>query len=347
MFFILKPVDYIAFFLTLLYYPYFRLFVIPKGLAKKKPIIQDIKLIIEKAKEEPLNSRGFATNDSHTLIAELGTGLIHPELKHDIIAKMVTESGSLYRRYPDNQGDPSSECLLSWIMAYKLWNIDRKDLVKKIALSYLKHCFTLRWDAKGGAASRSSNSGISLAYGAWPRKSKSKWWPFEFGITQPMTSSFFYSTLAPLSFFKKELGGIWTIIYYLYYIIHLGPIHKIMPVMYTKKDRIYYMHHVVMMALWVLNKTSGGYKYQLNNVTVTISPDNTRQPWICGMAADCGALKEEDRILALNTLFSINGAHDWPQYPATNEGFFKGSATKGWKNMYLALTLLCSKSCNK
>ena len=336
-FFILKPIDYLSTLLYLLHFPYFYFKVRRTGPRIVSPQVQEPSYIIQRAKNAPIDQYGFSDRDEHTLLTELGNGLMYPDKAPGLFKKMVTDSGSLWRRYLKYQRDPSSDCLSSWTTAYILWGLNDKETLRKVANSYLKHCFALRWDERGGAASRSSNSGIAPAFGAWPEKAK--YWPFSFGLSQPMGPPLFFSTLAFLALCKKELGGIWHVIYYSYYVICLGPIMELVPMQYIKKSSIYYLHHILSLNFWCLNKTVGGYKRHARYTATTISPDNSRQPWICGFAYNMGAIQESDRDLALNTLLSIEGSHGWPQLQATSPGFYKGT-DEGWLNMYLALHLL-------
>ena len=341
-----KILDYLVILAQLFYLPYFLLKVKPKVQAlplnlKRKDTLEEI---IKKAVYAPTDKYKFIGNDDHTLLIQDANGKLFPERAKKLIEQVVRPSGSLYRKYPKN--DPigvSGECLTSWVYCYTYWSIDRKDLVKKVATSYLANCFGVTWERRQGVSARSSNGGLATVVDGWPIGEK--WWKRDWGIMQPITGPAFFTSQALLALASKELGGLWHLAYYLHWLICGGWFYSAVPVMFFKTQRWYYAEHITAMNLWVLNKLKGGYKHGLKWIAQDLAPAGNAQPWITGFAWSAGAIDEDFRQKAIKTLESFDNPVMWPQNYPKDDKFLYSQQNNNY--MVMASAALHLKHNNK
>lgn len=333
--------NWIAIIGQILYTPYFLIRVAGK---EGQPLTLNpqgsLKELIEKAKQDVPDAYGFIRPESHTLLQQAGNGYFHPKVREKLLEQTIKESGSLYRRYPDEETwlGPSGDGISSWVFSYILWEVKRPDLVEKLALHYLKNAFGLDWAEGGGVSNRSSNGGVAPVVDAWPKGSK--WWPFNWGFAQPTTGPAFFTTQALLGLAKKELGGMWSILYYLHWWLYGGWYYSIIPVMHIKGDTWYYTWHITSLNLWSLNKLEGGYTWGLWYLADYIAPQGNAQPMLCALAWDAGAISYQKRDQAINTLLSIQGAHYWPQHAPLDQFFLE--VEKDNTNKYSIMGLMAA-----
>lgn len=342
---LLKPLDWVFTILQLLYFPYFWFKVRSKEKVnvEPKPVwkFTDIRI---KAFEIQPNQFGIVGKETHCLLEQSGVGLIRPDLIPTLLQSTVKPSGSIYRGINDDGTEkepymgPSRDGLTSWVHAYILWNAQEKQTLKRLTDHYLKNCFGLLWEERGGVSARGSNGGIAPVVDGFPVGKK--WWPFKQGLNSPLTGQDCLTTLALLALAGRELGFKYKVIYWLYSIISLAPIHALIPVMYTKKDDLYYVHHIAALNAWNLVKLGHPmYKWSLKYICDYVSPRGSLQPWITGLAIDCGLMldkKEDVREL----LMSYTAPVKWPQYRLTSQKSFNHKPGNTWDMMYYAEYLL-------
>lgn len=315
--------NYLAIILQIIYTPYFLISV--RGKTGQKLILNpkgSLKELIEKGKLDKPDEHGFIRPESHTLLQQAGHGYFHPRYREKLLENTLKLSGTLYRRYPDDEYwlGPSGDGVSSWVFSYILWEVERPDLVKRLAIHYVTNALGLSWDAGKGVSNRSSNGGVAPVVDAWPKGSK--WWPFNWGLAQPTTGPAFFTTQALLGLAKRELGGYWNVLYYLHWWLYGGWYYSVIPVMHIPGDTWYYTWHVTALNLWSLNKLEGGYRWPLWYLADFIAPQGNAQPMICGLAWDAGALNYEKHQQAIDTLLTIEGAHYWPQHAPLDQHFF-------------------------
>jgi hypothetical protein len=348
-FFPSKIIDYIVIFLQLLLVPYFLLKVKNKNgnrivLNKLDSFEQYTKVesIIQKARLNLPDIYGFQRNESHGLLQQAGNGLVFPEVKEKLLEQTIKQSGAICRRFPDDETHigNSGDALSSWVFCYLLWQVKRPDLVKKVATHYFKWAFGMLWEARNGVSARSSNGGIAPIVDGWPASHNKRWWPFKWGIAQPITGPAFFTSQAILGLAKKELGGLWIPLYYMHWLVCGGWFYSVFPILHFKNELFYYTHQITAMNLWSLNKTVGDYKWGLNWLANKISPAHNAQPFICAVAWDAKAIDKDLKNKALLTLCNIKGAHFWPQHCPLDQGFLNGDKENNYTMAAMCAILL-------
>jgi hypothetical protein len=341
LFFPARIFDLLVLFIMILVTPYFWFKIRQKhGVYLKLDPKADLQAIIEKGKLDPVDQYGFVRPETHGLLQQAGNGLFHPERREKLLEQIIYDSGTLYRRFPNDEYHlgPSGDGISSWVFAYNLWGAKRPDLVRKIAMHYLKNCFGLWWNSGNGVSARSSNGGVSAVVDGWPVGQK--WWPFKWGIMQPSTGPGYYTGAALFALAAKELGGLWHVVYAAHYMLLGGWFFEWVPILYTKTETWYYTHHITALNAWSLHKTRGGYQWALKWIADLVSPSGNAQPTICGLAWNAGAINQAKRNQAIATLRTVKGAHYWPQHAPLDEYFFEVEADNVDKYSMAALSAL-------
>ena len=336
-----KILDYLVILAQAIYLPYFWL----KVRRPSYPLIltphQTLRDIKDQAAQDVPDQYGFVCGESHTLLQQAGFGFyIQAKQREALLEKVIYPNGSLYRSYPnDGTIAPSGDCLSSWVFYYTLHQAQRPDLVRRVATHYLKNCFGLEWVAAGGVSARSSNGGLAPIVDGWPRGKW--WWPFNFGLSQPMTGPSFFTTQALLGLAKKELGGWWHLAYYAHWWIAGGWYYSLFPLVYFPQDGLYYTHHITALNLYSLNKNHGGYKRAMRWIAKDIAPGRNIQPWIGAAAWQVGVLSQSERQQAQDILCSMQNPIEWPQIDAGSAAITQGQAgCKNWSMMALCVFML-------
>jgi hypothetical protein len=282
-----------------------------------------LKDIAIKGFKDPVDDFGFVRPESHTLLQQAGNGLLNPDRQQKLLEQVIYPNDTLYRQFPNDEHHlgPSGDGISSWVFAYNLWGAKRPDLVKRLAVHYLKNCFGIWWNSGNGVSARSSNGGVSIVVDGWP-KGKS-WWKYNWGIMQPTTGPGYFTGAALFALAAKELGGIWKLVYAFHYTMLGGWFWELAPVMYTKTETWYYTHHITAINLWSLHKTRGGYKWALKWIADLVSPSGNAQPTICALAWNAGAINNSKHNQAVSTLLTVQGAHYWPQHAPLDPYFFE------------------------
>lgn len=339
-----KPLDWFITILQMLYLPYFLLFVKSK---QEVSIKTEPRWTPEQIKQMALqikpNKFGIVGKETHCLLTQFGVGLLKPELVDTLLESNIKENGSIHRGINEDGTEmepymgPSKDGLTSWVHAYLLWGAKRPDLVKRVANHYLKNCFGLLWNEKERVSSRSSCFGPSVVCDGFPVGKK--WWPFKLGLSLPTTGQDVLTTLSLLALAAKELGFIYKIIYYIYWLFSGAFFHAFFPIMYTKKDMIYYVHHIAALNAWNLVKMNKPiYKKTLRYITKHAVNPKMANPWITGLAVNVGAYPEiKDHVNKM--ILSFRSAERWPQHRMTTNSYLARKTDHEWDMMYYALYL--------
>jgi hypothetical protein len=325
LFILLWPVNMLTVLLQMLYAPYFLWKV--KGRYGNDEVkvdhVRNLDQIIKLAKNTPYKSNGFSAEDDHCLLVEAGNGLFNPEIQNKLIESTVKPNGSLFRKVNLNGTEAaghvgvSGDCLASWMFAYKLWNINRPDLVERVASHYVKHCFGLRWNEKNGVSARCSHGGLNVVVDGWPVNKKLLGYTFKHGSSEPLAGPSLLSTQAVLELAASEVGGKWKLIAKAHFLLMGVWFFKYMPMSHLPKDPIFYLQHITMLNLWVLAECGKNYNTAIKAVE-SMGPRGRAQPWITGLAWDQGLVDENRRQEAVKYLQGIKGATTWPQIAITS-----------------------------
>lgn len=342
---LLKPLDYLFLLLQVLYFPYFWFFVRGKNPVNIAPSPKhSLDEIRKRAEQIQPNKWGIVGKETHCLLTQSGVGLLRPDLVPTLLNSQIKPNGSIYRGIREDGTEmepymgPSRDGLTSWVHSYILWNANEKASLKKLTDHYISNCFSIRWNEKDGISSRGANFGLSPSVDGWPVKSS--WWPYRFGLSNPTTGQDVLTSLSLLALASKELGLKYTITYYLYWIFSGALIHSIIPVMYTKKDDLYYVHHIAALNAWNLVKLGKpAYKWTLKYVCDYISPRRAIQPFITSLAINTGIMQDK-KERTRDLLMSYNTAIRWPQYRLTSQNQLANNTQETWDMMYYASYLL-------
>lgn len=318
----MRVVDFLVFILMFLIVPYFwfkirknhgnYLHLAPKG---------SLDDIISKGRLDEVDEYGFVRPETHCLLQQAGNGLFNQERRERLLEQVLYPSGTLHRRYPNDEHHlgPSGDGISSWVSSYILWSVKRPDLVKCLALHYLKNCFGIWWNSGNGVSARSSNGGVSVVVDGWPIGRP--WWKRKWGIMQPSTGPGYYTGAALFALAAKELGGIWKAVYWLHWSLLGGWCFDLIPIVYTKNETWYYTHHITALNAWSLNKLRGSHRWALKWIADLVSPAGNAQPTICALAWNAGAITTSKHNQAVATLLSVKGYHYWPQHAPFDPAF--------------------------
>lgn len=330
LFFLLYPLNLALIFLQVAVTPLFMILHKNKfGVNKvNPPHFKNLDELIKLAKLASYDKDGFMRKETHTLLTQSGNGLFNKENQERLLEQVIKPNGSLYRERCMNgdEGEPhlgpSGDGLSSWVFNYILWNVKRPDLVKRIVVPYVKNCFGITWNEKGGVSNRSSNSGLNITIEQWSIKGKN----IGFSLANPVTGPGFLTSQALLELAAKELGGKWKLIAFLHYWMLGGWYFSKIPVMYTKSiaAQIFYTQHISALNLWSLCELGKGYKMGLKFVD-NCGPMKRAQPWITCLAWDQGLVNQTRREEAIKYLQGLKGAIMWPQlFIESDESFNQG-----------------------
>lgn len=294
--------------------------------------------LLRKAATFEPDQYGFAREESHCLLQQPGNMLLYPQNAESLLVQTLRPDGSLFRRMPNDEDHlgPSQDCLASWIYAYVLSGAKRPDLVKRLTNHYLKQCLGLKWHAKGDVSVRSSAGGVAPTIDGWPSHK------LGFGLSQPINGPTYLTAAALLHLAGKELGGLYKVLYPVYYVLFGGYFFEKVPAMHTKKDLIYYAQHISMLCLVAMKlrgrDTSGGISYIIRDV----APAGNAQPFMMALAAHADIASEKEKAQGLSVLLSLKHAHYWPQHPPVGDSYYEQEASdnSNWSMMYYAYHFL-------
>lgn len=325
---VLYPINLVFILLQMLVTPLFLKFVKNKWGEEQVEADPQTTLdqLINLAKKTEYSPDGFIRKETHTLLVQSGNGLFNPQNQERLLEQVIKPNGSLFRERKPNgeEGEPylgpSGDGLSSWVFNYLLWQVHRPDLVDKVATHYLKNCFGLEWNEKGGVSNRSSNSGLNLTIEEWNIKGKN----LGFSVANPVTGPGFLTSQALLELAARELGGKWKWIAKLHYLLLGGWYFSRVPAMYTKKtaSTIFYTQHISALNLWSLCELGRDYKQGLKFIEYN-GPRARPQPWITCLSWDQDVVDKNRRDLAISYLESYTGAVEWPQIPILSSRTFK------------------------
>jgi hypothetical protein len=332
-----RILDAIATLAFMLYLPYFY-FKVRKELPGAEKIIPRPKYkpedIIALGPKDDIRDEIYSNStDSHNLLVHAGQAFFHPENAERMLEEGLTPTGSLYRYVPGGYKEaPSGDMLAAWLYVYALTGIKRPDLLKKLVYHYIGNCMVLA-DKNNKFTARSSNSGVNfLDADGWPLGKEVgftvpfiekyvKLFTIPFGISQPTTPGAYLNTASILALAARDIGWHWNLAYWFHYWTNNGWFHERFPYFFTKTETWYYTAHIASLSLYVLNKCKSGKKFGLRWIAEICAPEGNMQPFIAGMANECGALSEENRKLALDTLMSQRPI--WPQHMPVNNSYLK------------------------
>lgn len=323
---------------SLVYLPYFWFKVRGKwgtpGL-QPKPLISVDELILL-GSHSPVSEHGFMLPESHTLLANAGNCFFHPKRAEKLLEKVLYPSGYLYRKYPEDETiGASGDCISSWTHAYVLSGAKRPDLVKKLAWHFLKNCFGLYWEAKGGVTDRANTCGVNFCIDAWPYQK------LGFGFSSPSTGGTFFTAQALFTLAAREVGGLWKLVSILHWWLFCGWFWYFIPALYFKSDPLYYTQHIIGINLWTLNKLTGWYKFPMKWVTKWIAPGGNIHPILGALAWNMGCLSKKDAEQALG--LARSSYHCWPQHPPTDASFFSYDPRYPETSLYAMAAFLLSQ----
>jgi len=320
-----RVIDGFVVIVTLLFLPIFRKFFMGKWGSKSeaRPRIAPDKLI-QKGPLDPIRDRYFSNNgDNHNLMCQVGHGFFHKEISNEMFDLAVTPNGSLYRKVPyvEKWGlDPSLDCLAAACYFYVVAEVKNKRALARLANHHWKNCFNLE-NKDGDMSSRCENSGIQIIRGeAWPKGKKILGLTIPFGITKPTVGQAYLTTAALLALAAYELGGKWRWRYRFWRVVQFGWFwekYPWLPFVLKGKSYVYgYVGHVCQMSLYVMHKCgrdmTKGLRWNAIDNAPLASSSNQYQPFIAGMAADCGALTYAEKDAAL--IWLCSRAETWPQH---------------------------------
>lgn len=300
--------------------------------------VRTISTIIDKGALARMRNEVFADNqDDHTAMMHYGIwSYKQPYVAKEGLRRLVRADGSLERRYPTNPGliPVSRDCLTTWVYSYTMFG-GPKDELKKVLKHYLKYCFGLT-HFNGKVSARNSSSGLNYVFDGYK------------GLSQPVFGPNYYGSAALFSLARKELGGIWHVVYALHFLLMGGWLWWIEPVIYNDKHLIYYDHHITAMNLSTLmhNSPSPLTRFALRRVVVDIAPSKNISAFLYAMAWNSGALSKDERQKAEDVI--RNCAYSWPQIPPLNDGYYNANEPlEDWSMMGYHAKLLINEPFKK
>jgi len=315
-----RAIDGFVVLVALLFLPIFKRKYMGKygTLADAHPRISETELI-SKGPFDPIRDRMFSDNsDNHNLMCQVGHGYFHKEIADMILDKAVTPVGSLYRKVPHLEKwglDPSLDCLAAFCYFYVVADCKKKNVLSRLANHHWQTCFNLA-NHDGTMSGRCANGGLTLVGGnAWPKGKKILGITIPFGFTKPIIGQSYLTTAALLALAAHELGGKWVWRYKFWRFMAFGWFWEKNPWLPMSKYVFTYVGHVTQMALYVIHKCGHDMTKGLRWNAIDNAPLGAKgfqyQPFIAGMAADCGVLNHEEKNAALIWLRSRADA--WPQ----------------------------------
>ena len=283
--------------------PYFILFKRGKWGAKK-PAVKNIDLndLIGRGPKDPERDGIYSdSTDNHNLMTHIGHGFFHPGQTELMINGATSLKGELFRKVPGKYGlDPSNDILAAWCYFYVVCNLKCSYLVKDVADKWWRSCLNLL-NKDGKQSDRCANAGV--IWGC-----PNSW----MGLSKPTIGSSYLSGAALLALAARELGGKWKFRYYMFKLLSFGWFWERFPWMPTAKHPFGYVGHVCQMCLYVIHKCGHNMEPGLRWIAVDNAPRQGIQPFIGGMAAECGVLTAKEKANALEWLLAQ--ATEWPQH---------------------------------
>lgn len=285
---------------TALVLPFYYLFGRRWGIYRR-PIVRITPAeLIGRGPHDPLRVGIYSDKqDSHNLMCQVGHGFFHPQHANIMLTQAVAPDGSLYRRVPfePHNNPPSRDMLSAWCYFYVACSCHAPGLVSEVAEHHWSNVFGML-DLNGNMSPRCTNGGLMpIGNGKW---------------SAPAGPQQVLSTMAILGLAAREVGGKWRYRYHLYRILSFGWFWERFPWLPIEFKSYTYVGHTTQMNLYVMHKCGYNQEPGLRWNAVTVKPKQGIQPFIGGMAAECGVLTEKEKAEALEWLCSQTVT--WPQY---------------------------------
>ncbi len=319
-----RLIDLLVVIVVACYLPFFR-----KGKwGSVKPFNRSINEdeLIRRGSEDPVRDNYFVDDyDTHNLLIHVGHGYFHQDQAGRMASQAVTPCGSLYRYVPNDWkgNDPSLDMLAAWVYFYVVCNVKVKDPLERLANAWWKNVMNLHTKERKQSG-RCANAG--LIWGC------NQGW---MGLSKPTIGQSYLSGAALLALASNRLGGKWKWRYHFFRLMSFGFFWERYPWL-PKTGFVYgYVGHVCQMSLYVIHKCGFDMTKGLRWVAVDNKPLQGIQPFVGGMAADCGVLSKSEILEAKEWLLSQSVT--WPQH--FHLGSFKPNH-KIWSMMALACVQL-------
>lgn len=297
-----------------------------------------IATIIDKGAITHMRDEVYDDNqDEHTALLHYGVWSYKaPYIAQEGLRRMVRADGGIERKYPVNplSNPVSRDCLTTWTYSYTMFGGPKEEL-KKVLKHYLKYCFGLT-HFNGLVSARNSSSGLNYVFDGYKK------------LSQPVFGPNYYGSAALLSLARKELGGIWHLVYAAHFMLMGGWLWWLEPIIYNDKFLLYYDHHITAMNLSTLmhNSPSILTKKAMRRVVVDIAPANNMDVFFYAMAWNSGVLTEAERAKA--TLGIRSASVWWPQTAPLGDWYFKDAKGPGnWSMMGYHAKLLINEPFKK
>lgn len=259
-------------------------------------------------------------DDTHNALLHMGIWSYKPSfVAREGLRRLVRPDGGLKRRHPNDQDLPvSRDCLVAWVYSYSLFG-GPKDELKKVIKHYLKYAFGFTHFTNGLVSTRSSTGGINYTYDGYKK------------LSQPAFGPAYYNTAALLALGAKELGGLYSLAYYLHWLVYGGWLWWIEPFIYTNKNLnqlAYYDQHITALSLATIIHNNGSTlaKKALKRLVKDVSPSGNIDAFFYAIAWNAGVLDKKDQQNALLVISHLS--QFWPQIPPLDETYFSGRHSK-------------------
>lgn len=212
--------------------------------------VPEPELTPEEFQNAPLvRDNAFHNNpDDHGALTHFGLYYIHPNYALTGLKLLMSKQGNLYRNYTSGQinaRDVSGDCVVAWTFAYSLLpELQKKQLepeLKQLASHYLKNLGIVSLDgvSKNWVSARCNNFGVNYC----PDAHK--------GLGQPAAGPQFYTSSSVFALASKRFGGVWTLVFWMHWLIMGGWLWQFSPVLYSKSNKLGYVRDITIKALYV------------------------------------------------------------------------------------------------
>lgn len=290
--------------------------------------------IIDKGATISWRNEVFEDNDDeHTALLHYGAWSYKPSfVAVEGLRRLTTEDGSIHRIYPPNPAaNPvSRDCLATWVYSYVMFG-GPKDELRKIAQHYIKYAFGLA-HSNGLVSARNSSSGLNYCFDGYKK------------LSQPAFGPNYYGSAALLALARKELGGVWHLIYFMHFMLMGGWLWWLEPIIYNNKFLLYYDHHILSLNLSSLMHLQPSILTKLAfRRLLQVAPSKNIDGFIYATAWNSGILSEQERLKANMVVRNI--AQFWPQRPPLDIGYYNGvgSEMAKWSMMGYHVKLLVNE----
>lgn len=207
----------------------------------------DLVSLISKWQLDPIRDSCFsADNDDHTALTHSFLWAFDRDKAKQGLTALVTEEGSLHRRFPvESTERVSGDCLSTWVFAYTISGVHIPGLVQKVAKHYLSQCFGLK-TVFGWVSAKSLNCGFNYVHDG----SKN--------LNQPVFGPQYFTSAALFGLAAKESSGIqklfWETVFLFNFLVFGGWLYNFLPFWHPQSSRIYYAQHITVLNAYSLSK---------------------------------------------------------------------------------------------